>query len=49
MWLPADLFQDYTCAVCEMFNLVKTSQIHLNYMEIKKKTAVICETAHWGF
>lgn len=36
MWLPADLLQDYTCAVCEMFNLVKTSQIHLNYTEIKK-------------
>lgn len=48
MWLPADLFQDYTCAVWEMFNLVKTSQIHLSYTEIKK-TPVICEIAHWGF
>lgn len=40
-------FQDYICAVCDMFNFVKTSQIHLHYTEMKK--SVICKMACWGF
>lgn len=38
-------FQDYMCDACDMFNFVKTSQIHLYYMEMKK--SVICKMAHF--
>lgn len=37
MCLPVDFFQEYTCAVCDMFSFGKTSQIHLYYTEINKK------------
>lgn len=30
-------FHDYACAVCDMFDFMKMSQIHLYYTEMKKK------------